>query len=653
MTREFTSFEINITEDQFSDNNILISEKTAQLEFFANETKISEIKLAYIDEHIAQDIFEREGDIILNNCFIDNFPNLIGDYSKITINNSILYNKEKIKIEIEVNQDTDFSSTFFISPEIDFKDSIFNSDVNFGECFFKADKFIINNSTFKNGLIFKNAKFSEGEKQFEKIEVSKGEINFNNVDFVGGSVSFQDSKLGIDRKTFIFCRFGNGFVDFTRTNFGGNLVSFEHSIFGDGNLSFRSSNFGTGTVDFRRAEFGDGEKNFIHTNFGDGNVKFVNSIFKSGKVTFRLADFGEGDVDFHFSHFEKTDLFFDRTKFHNGTLDFRGVDIERGRVNFNHLEFGDGEFIFESFELKKGNFWIKNSVFGKGFFNFENANCENIELSVENVDFGYGSVSFNNSSFKKIKLKNTQLNSYFDLRVKKAEELDLSNAVIKDILDLNPAREGLNVKNLYIQGVRLIGKIYIDWHRSKVKEKIINQNVSYSEKSDQFRILKENYRNMGLYEYEDLAYVEFKRMESKAKLEDIKKQNFFKQTIKRIIHAFEVLILDKMGQYATNPVRVLISMVIVYFSFSLLYLALQYLFPQNAQILSSLFPQDSPLVLSNVSKAFYHSVVTFLTIGYGDYYPSGIVRFLSGVEGFIGLFMMSYFTVAFVRKILR
>ena len=57
--------------------------------------------------------------------------------------------------------------------------------------------------------------------------------------------------------------------------------------------------------------------------------------------------------------------------------------------------------------------------------------------------------------------------------------------------------------------------------------------------------------------------------------------------------------------------------------------------------------------LSYIQTCFYHSAITFLTIGYGDYYPTGISRGISIVEGWSGLFLMSYFTVAFVRKILR
>ena len=70
----------------------------------------------------------------------------------------------------------------------------------------------------------------------------------------------------------------------------------------------------------------------------------------------------------------------------------------------------------------------------------------------------------------------------------------------------------------------------------------------------------------------------------------------------------------------------------------------------SADIVSSVGDPDR---LNVVVKSFYHCAITFLTIGYGDYYPSGIIRWFSSFVGFSGLVMVAYFTVAFVRKILR
>ena len=57
-------------------------------------------------------------------------------------------------------------------------------------------------------------------------------------------------------------------------------------------------------------------------------------------------------------------------------------------------------------------------------------------------------------------------------------------------------------------------------------------------------------------------------------------------------------------------------------------------------------------------SSMYFSTITFLTIGYGDISPikldfSAIQTVLTGIEGFLGLLLMSIVTVVVVRKILR
>jgi len=114
------------------------------------------------------------------------------------------------------------------------------------------------------------------------------------------------------------------------------------------------------------------------------------------------------------------------------------------------------------------------------------------------------------------------------------------------------------------------------------------------------------------------------------------------------LHGFKLLVFDWAGLYATNPVRVMFSMLVTYTFYSFLLMFLTYF--TSADVVSSVGDPDK---LTLLAKSFYHCAITFLTIGYGDYYPSGNIRWLSGIIGFTGLFLMSYFTVAFVRKILR
>jgi len=167
-------------------------------------------------------------------------------------------------------------------------------------------------------------------------------------------------------------------------------------------------------------------------------------------------------------------------------------------------------------------------------------------------------------------------------------------------------------------------------------------------KAEQFRILKENFNKNGRYSDEDKAYVEFKRHERRALLEEIQQSSKSNLIWEYPYYWFKVLVFDRIGLYATEPLRVMVSMLIFYMFFSILYILFSYL--GWGQIIPSM---QSPEHLSIVGKSFYFGAITFFTIGYGDYYPIGIMRWISSFEGFIGVFLMSYFTVAFVRNILR
>ena len=147
--------------------------------------------------------------------------------------------------------------------------------------------------------------------------------------------------------------------------------------------------------------------------------------------------------------------------------------------------------------------------------------------------------------------------------------------------------------------------------------------------------------------YEDVAYVYFKRYELKDQWEVAKKNGTISTLLFIPTFLFQRIVFDWIGLYATNPFRVLFSIVIVNFLFSLIYT----FFYSTSNYLTCMDPSVS--LFDKFSGNLYFSAITFFTVGYGDCSPIGFFKLLSPVEGFIGVFLMSYFTVAFVRKILR
>ena len=207
----------------------------------------------------------------------------------------------------------------------------------------------------------------------------------------------------------------------------------------------------------------------------------------------------------------------------------------------------------------------------------------------------------------------------------------------------------IDIDVLDMSGMRLVGKLYVDWDHNNCYQIISNQKeTTIRQKAEQFRILKENFSGNGKYDDEDEAYVMFKRFEAKAHMDEAIALNKWARIWEYPAFAFKWLVFDKIGLYATSPGRVLISVVCFWVFFGITYFLIH--LSGLGKTMSSV---NNPDKLTPFLQSFYHSAITFFTIGYGDVYPMGLSRVISGLEGFMGVFMMSYFTVAFVRKVLR
>jgi hypothetical protein len=472
---------------------------------------------------------------------------------------------------------------------------------------------------------FSYAAFSEGPLNFDGAHFARGKVLFTGADFGAGNVIFSNT----------FFREGN--------------IEFAGSVFGDGDFLFKNSVVNDGIKDFQDIRFGDGEVSFANTEFNSGELLFINTQFGNGRFNFKVARITGGKIDFHYAVFGDCEVTFERAEFGDSRVDFRTVDFGSGRINFNRTVFGNGEVNFEGASCRSGKMQFKKAEMGAGAKNFSLMEMVNTEINFDRTGFGDGDISFNNSQVRILSLKSCHLDHYVDLRLASADVLDISDTIIRDIVDLEPYDFNIDVRVIDMSGMRLIGKLYIDWKRNNCKKIIIHQkDTTIRQKAEQFRILKENFYGTGKYDDEDEAYVLFKRFEAKADMTEAISRNKWARFWEYPVMAFKWLVFDKIGLYATSPGRVLLSVLGFWIFFGFIYFLIDLI-----NLGSTFSSVGNPDKLSPFLQSFYHSAITFFTIGYGDVYPQGLSRIVSGIEGFMGVFMMSYFTVAFVRKVLR
>jgi Ion channel len=450
----------------------------------------------------------------------------------------------------------------------------------------------------------------------------------------------------------------DAFTDFSHVKFDKD-ISFDHAVFSHGSLNFTHAKFVCDLVDFsdcafhshqtlfQYAELSCEKISFENSHFNGELVSFINASIKAPLVNFKRVNFNQCKVKFHFAEFGDGAKLFEKIKFFGPALDFRRVVWGSGKIDFRRSLFGNGHLTFEESEIVSGKLTFRLAKFEGGDITFRRTDFGESEANFDNISFGCRNISFESCVATKLSISNSDIHATLDLRIKKVAEIDLSESYLHSITDLNFNKpEALKI--LKLQGTRNLGKLIIDWNKNKVKNLILDQDIGYAEKAEQFNIIKDNFTKNGQYADEDWAYVYFKRFEHKANQKKTTEKFKGLKTLIQVGYFLKSLVFDKMGLFATSPNRVFVSMIVVIMMFAGIYTLFETV--GLGELMNSVDAHDR---LNVAQKSLYHSAITFFTIGYGDYYPTHYNRFISATEGWVGVFLMSYFTVAFVRKILR
>ncbi len=350
-------------------------------------------------------------------------------------------------------------------------------------------------------------------------------------------------------------------------------------------------------------------------------------IFKEdlNVTTFKNADFSdaifEGNADFSDAIFEdKAD--FGSATFNSGAV-FRRVTF-KGKASFWNVIFKHvTDFRRTTF---KGEANFLNVIFESEVF-FKKAIFEN-------------DVYFNRAILPSGKI--------LSLRVKNKSTISFINTFLENIyLELDLGKEVfINFLNARLRNTR-IDKELIKGHILQEQKK------DFSGAKEIFLLVKNNFHSIGRYEDESWAYKKERDME--------RKSNYHFKTLHKWIWS---CFLNGVYGYGEKPWNVIFSAGILILIFALLFSLIGIGNPEIIELKGSAIHQNSGNIVDLVSKGFirnntvrnfpdslYFSLITFTTLGYGDFRPlEGIGRILAGSEAFIGAFMMALFVYTFARR---
>lgn len=265
-----------------------------------------------------------------------------------------------------------------------------------------------------------------------------------------------------------------------------------------------------------------------------------------------------------------------------------------------------------------------------------NANLERVDLVNHHNKIGY---DFSYADFYHAKLTEAHL---FNINLQHAS---IMKANLRDA-NLNYA----NLENTNMLGVKWTGCKFENVNLGKkLKQEIEakkilsdekrNENIDYLKQAEEiYRDLRKHAEHEGMFSLS--GYLIQKEL-------TMRRLQLPQYSVPRLVSKM----VDIFCGYGEAPLRIIgLSLVIILVcAFIYAFTGLNY--NGTIQVVNAGLPPKDNIAL--LWSSLYYSVVTFTTLGYGDFTPVGISRAVAAAEAFTGSFTIALFVVVFVKKMTR
>ncbi|MFV0504280.1 MAG: potassium channel family protein [Lachnospirales bacterium] len=619
------------------------------------------------------------GGTIVENTYIENERNLKGE----KYINCLFYN-EFSSILTKANN---FSYSNFMGNEFNF---------NGVESDFSYTNFLSKKNTFSNGSgnFFKSHlsgsfSFMDFSLSMEKSDVVKSNLKVstkeNNISILFNGTNFFNSQLDFKNISIVADRTNEDGINFygctfNRCKYKVNDCYFEnmhHPI-----LTIERSFFEKTTFDISHNKFINCRMHFRYITFLNCTNEMANLDCKHTSIEYSHCVYRDTDV-----------TFIDITDF--------GVFV------LNKINFIGGNFTMTLVESVECNVVFQRSEYNCGFI----INRCNFFANFKSCDFNK-SMAITDNFMKYMHFEKCKFFSIVNIDNEDTKNLFLDDCIINNVFNIKQIKskekaEYMEYENLSFHKTICLGRIELDYKKNNVYKAMVsnfnaltsmaeskNHELSY-DLVEQLRMLKENFNNVGRYDDEDRAFLDFR----KHSIENLKKEtdykdpkyrfnrdinmNIFqkllelflvplsylytlggiliknknnKDNLRKSLNLFSLTFLMDIGSFATDPFKIAKTIISTQVFFIVSYGLLFGAYRIGYEAVDLLDVLRIPL------KATYFSLITFFTVGFGDISQSlfnesvpikYFVAFLSSIEAFFGVFLMGYFSVSIVRKTLR